>query len=87
MRRNMKPKHVTFNDCWRQFAEIDDSKTTPVSSQYDKMHSCRIKKAYATMKIANEAAVRTSRNADVYEVYKCRWCSWFHIGHQRKNVI
>jgi hypothetical protein len=79
----MKPPKVTFSDMWHRFAEAKEDRS-PVSSQYDKARSCLSKKAHVTKEMAEKAAATETRIEGVpYVHYKCRWCPYFHIGHQR----
>ena len=81
----MKPPKITFKDMWHQFAEAPDIKTPPCA-QYDKARSCLSKKAHATKKMAEDAATEATRiEKEAYVAYKCRWCSYHHIGHEKKR--
>jgi hypothetical protein len=80
----MKPPKITFGDMWRRFAEHNE-RPSPPSDQYDKARSCLSKKAHATKEMAIKAAeIATRIEGEAYVAYKCRWCQYHHVGHERK---
>ena len=82
----MKPPKVTFKDCWRQFAEVED-RPEPPSQQYLKMKSCSSKVAHVTMALAEKAVEKANQTGTgEYNAYYCRWCHLYHVGHKPGTV-
>jgi len=72
---------VSIADMYQAFCTQEKN---PQNAQYDKVRSCLVKEPYATREIAEKAVVKANTtNTGQYESYKCRWCSFFHIGHIR----
>lgn len=53
------------------------------ASEKHRRNSCLGKKQHQNRKSAREHAERLSKRGIIYDVYKCGFCGWFHVGHQR----
>ena len=51
----------------------------------EEQRSCLIKMRYETRRRAKSAADAMRRRGIVVKVYACRYCSGFHVGHERQR--
>lgn len=74
-----KPPKITTQDMYIAFCETPP-KPAPVGPMYDKVRSCMNKIDFLTMEAAQKCA---DQQKDPFDAYKCRWCSFYHIGHRK----
>lgn len=49
---------------------------------------CGTKRRYRSHKKAMEVALRLERkDGDAMSAYRCRFCGWWHIGHDRYRKV
>lgn len=56
----------------------------PVSSKrHQRRKGCAGKVRHATKQIASQAWYRLQRKGVIVQIYQCRHCGHWHLGHQR----
>lgn len=65
--------------------KLDFNVAPTINSSYIVFRKCAGKHWYNTLEAANKAKSRTpdKDSSRVFEVYKCKICGKFHIGHRR----
>ena len=74
-------QQVTYRDVVKHCREnsLDPEWEKKHEATKKRLRGCVGKKAFPSM----ETAQGSVRDPEIYDVYKCRWCSFWHVGHKK----